>query len=105
MPRAKKGAFVWPGQGFGVAAAILFLNHSKQTRGRLQTLSIPGVQTQQPHITSPLLGKMKTIQGHVQRLQKPLWVQQAPKGAGDTGSSIFLRVRVVEFGGTSDLPP
>lgn len=99
MPRANKGAFVWPGQGFGVAAGILFINHSKQARGGLQKLSIPGVQAQQSYMVSTLLGKRETIRGHVQRLQ------QAPKGAGDAGSLIFLRVSVVEVGGTSGLPP
>lgn len=87
------------GRVFGVAAGILFINHSKQARGGLQKLSIPGVQAQQPHTASTLLGNRETIQGHIQRLQ------QAPKGAGDAGSLIFLRVRVVEVGGTSDLPP
>lgn len=34
MPRANKGAFVQPGQGFGVAAAaVFFLNQGKQAAG------------------------------------------------------------------------
>lgn len=40
MPGAHKGAFVWPGQGFGVAVAgVLILNQGKH-RG-MEKLSIP----------------------------------------------------------------
>lgn len=80
MPRANKGAFVWLGQGLGVAVAVLVQKGSnKQTLrqgwGRMPT--ILEVQTAISH-HHPAVGEegkhpvMKVIDGHRWDLLKPL---------------------------------
>lgn len=56
MPRANKGAFVQPGQGFGVAAAaVFFLNQGKQAAGWKSRASLIGKNLGRMHATQEML--------------------------------------------------